>query len=50
MRFGKGRWFRLGIGPARMGFAGFFIPAVMNVEDNHNIETASTQSTAAAVK
>jgi MFS transporter, DHA3 family, macrolide efflux protein len=33
-----------------MGLAGFFIPAVMNVEDNHTTEKISTQSIAAAVK
>src|SRR5215211_4313678 len=36
-----------GIVSLLMGFAGFFIPTVMNVEDNHSLETASTQSIAA---
>ena len=33
-----------------MGLAGFFIPAVMNVEDNHNTEISTTSSIAAAVE
>jgi MFS transporter, DHA3 family, macrolide efflux protein len=33
-----------------MGIAGFFIPAVMNVEDNHNTETVTAPSIASAVE
>ena len=33
-----------GIISLAMGIAGFFIPAVMNVENNHNTETIRTQS------
>lgn len=32
-----------------MGLAGFFIPAVMNVEDNHNTEKVTTPSVATAM-
>jgi MFS transporter, DHA3 family, macrolide efflux protein len=33
-----------------MGVAGFFIPAVMNVEDNNSTDTVATQSIATAMK
>lgn len=35
-----------GIVSLLMGIAGFFIPSVMNVEDNHNREVTPTQSIA----
>jgi DHA3 family macrolide efflux protein-like MFS transporter len=33
-----------------MGLAGFFIPAVMNVEDNHSTESITKQSIATAIE
>jgi hypothetical protein len=32
-----------------MGIVGFFIPAIMNVEDNHDPETVEIQSVAPAM-